>query len=530
MKKILALFLSAVMLFALTACVQMQPGEDDHTIIDPSKWGGHLNMASGLLSDQLDPSSVDANDWADLVWESPLSRNADGSVAPGVCEFELSEDQLTLKLWVREGVTFHDGSPVEIEDVVASMLRRGTTMVGHYVVDYLVEEPTVDENGVATFQFREFSKKTMGYIASVRPLIAVLPKEYVAFYPGYTGSSKAVYNENVFQAIGTGPYKVVGMQDGQWLDLERYEGYVIGDGNLTGAAAPKRAYFDTIRFWKIANATAGVGSLLAGDIDAMQVNLNSYYCDQEKRKNLGETALQGDTTLFLMFDTTSQKNQVHDDVNLRKAICAAIDFPQLNKFAWFNGYSLGGSPCLDAAYYNDAWDTADYMGPANVELAKEYLSKSHYKAGDKLCYFDYDASLAALLEGYLNAAGIEMEIILLDPEVSDSSDITGWDFAFGRLNAGNSPSDISANAYNKAWVNQEKDVLYETLCSTEPGSAEYMTAWNAMADLFVGECVTVYVGTEIQWWSHHKDLVINYNGKQVYLWNSYWKNLEGHGK
>jgi len=530
MKKLLALLLAVLMIFALVACVDNSgAGEVEDPIDDEMKYGGHLNISSINVNGRLDPCNVGGvYHWPNLIWESPLSRNEDGSVAPGVCNFELSEDQLTLKLWVREGITFHDGTPVTIDDVVASMTRKGHKSPTTYVVNYLAEEPTV-QDGVATFKFKKYSEKTMYYIASVKTLHAVFPKWFVEKYPGTTADGN-VQNQDVADAIGTGPYKVDSERDGEWLKLVRYDGYVKGDASLTGGAAPKNAYFDSITFWNQTDATASAIQLLANDIDVMNATLEEYQ-PQFAMNNLTQTQQLGTKTYFLLFNNMNQENQVHDDPNLRKAICAAIDFPEMNAEMWASNYDLSGTPAQDAAYYIDTFEKADYMGAANPDLAKQYLAQSNYKAGDKVYFIGTDANTAALIEDYLNAAGIEMEIDIKDGTEVDNRLQDGanyWNFTFWPFTAGNSPSTITNNAFTRAWVSETKDDLYEILTTTIPGSDEYMQAWRDMAQCWVDECVTVYVGQQYATWTHHKDLVIDYKNADIYIWNWYWKNPAEH--
>ena len=528
MKKLLALLLAVIMIFALVACVQTEgdgDGEGDGALTEEQKYGGHLNISSININGRLDPSNVGGvYHWPNLIWESPLSRNEDGSIAPGVCNFELSEDQLTLKLWVREGITFHDGNPVTIDDVVASMLRRGHKSPTQFVVDYLAEEPTV-KDGVATFKFKKYSEKTMYYIASVKTLHAVLPKWFCEKYPGTTADG-VVNNLDIVDAIGTGPYKADSERDGEWLKLVRYEGYVKGDASLTGGAAPKNAYFDSITFWNQSDATASAIQLLAHDLDVMSATLDEYK-PQFALNNLAQTQQMGTKTQFLLFNNMNQENQVHADANLRKAICAALDFEEINTEMWASNYDLTGTPAQDSAYYVDTFNKADYMGKANVELAKEYLKKSNYK-GEKIYFVSTNANMAALIESYLKPAGINLDIQIKESESELEKGTNNWNFTFWPFTAAGSPTTVSANAYDRAWVSEEKTRLYNILATTIPGSAEYMQAWKDMAQVWVDECVTVYVGQQYATWTHHEDLVVNYKNADIYIWNWYWKNPAEH--
>ena len=130
MKKLFAILLAAAMMLSLAACGGGNAnvgggGGNDDTIPVEERYGGHLNVPLTKVT-ALDPAKATGTwnyVWTRLIWEAPLTRDADGNICPNVCNYELSEDRLTLKLWVREGVKFHDGTDVEIDDVIASVQR-----------------------------------------------------------------------------------------------------------------------------------------------------------------------------------------------------------------------------------------------------------------------------------------------------------------------------------------------------------------------------------------------------------------------
>ena len=142
MKKILALLLALILTFGLVACGGNStsagsaeiPGavyDEFGAIIDTAipeeqRYGGTLDLTWSNFADTFDPHRTTAwvsYNWNCGVYENPISRGANGEFVPCVCDFELSEDMLTLTLWPREGITFHDGTEVEIDDVVASIDR-----------------------------------------------------------------------------------------------------------------------------------------------------------------------------------------------------------------------------------------------------------------------------------------------------------------------------------------------------------------------------------------------------------------------
>ncbi|WP_217702420.1 ABC transporter substrate-binding protein [Nocardioides guangzhouensis] len=73
------------------------------------------------------PNQVLAN-----VCESLLRWNPDLSIEPGLAEKYEHPDPTTWVYTIRQGVTFHDGSPLTPEDVVASLQRHLDPAVGSF--------------------------------------------------------------------------------------------------------------------------------------------------------------------------------------------------------------------------------------------------------------------------------------------------------------------------------------------------------------------------------------------------------------
>ena len=87
-----------------------------------------ITVAIQLEPPHLDPTSaaagaIDSVLYAN-VFEGLTRFMADGSVVPGLAEsWEISDDGLTYTFKLREGVTFHDGSTMDAEDVKFSLDR-----------------------------------------------------------------------------------------------------------------------------------------------------------------------------------------------------------------------------------------------------------------------------------------------------------------------------------------------------------------------------------------------------------------------
>ncbi len=79
------------------------------------------------LDDDLDPHKMISAGTKEImfnVFEGLLKPTTEGELAPALCEsYEISADRLSYTFKIRQGVKFHNGSPLTADDVVYSLLR-----------------------------------------------------------------------------------------------------------------------------------------------------------------------------------------------------------------------------------------------------------------------------------------------------------------------------------------------------------------------------------------------------------------------
>lgn len=504
-------------------------------VSDGPKYGGHLNVHTMYETNNIDylkSQGVWGYVWSNCTYESVLTRDAEYNIAPGVCDYELSDDQLTLTLWVREGVTFHNGDLVDIYDIEASVNRflNNYSSAKVFVTPYVKSVEVVDDKCVLTFT--EVREKVMYYIANSRPWCAVIPKEVCDQFPN------KVFN-SVEHAIGTGPYKITGFTAGVKIELEKYEGYVPYESGRSGMAGPKYGYLDSITFWYNGDYSSSTVAMLAGEYDVSDVIEEDYRPMAEAqglvKHDLGDTV----TGLYTIFNTYGTSNVCAKYPDLRKAIMAAIDYAELVEVYSDGGTSLGGSPIIQDKYDTDIFQSADYYGEQNLDVAQKYLDAARaagYKDEPVQLVTNSSAQsveLLALLGSYLDAAGINydkqtMESVAYTKFIATADN--NWDFVIMYPLLGFTPATMHDAVKLTYWKNAEKDVLYDKLDKLDPNSDEYMQIWLELAQLMMDDCANAYMGTT-QWiWYHSNELHTNDPGEQRYFYNAYWDNPEAHQK
>jgi ABC-type transport system substrate-binding protein len=157
---------------------------------------GGANFVHGYIMENLLSRNIETYDWEPALAES----------------WEVSKDgkQYTFKL--REGVTFHDGTPLTVEDVKWSFDvifdDKWNTAVMRPFYEGIEKVEILDKRTV-----RFYTKNTYYKNFDVAAGLTVYPRKYYE-----KGLKKSVYNKTVF---GTGPYKLDYYQRAKKLVLKR---------------------------------------------------------------------------------------------------------------------------------------------------------------------------------------------------------------------------------------------------------------------------------------------------------------------
>ncbi len=183
------------------------------------------------------------------VYEPLVAQDAFMRPIPGAASSWRVVDPTTWEFTLREGLTFHDGTPVTAEDVVFS-IRRARAITG-------LRTFVVQTRAVASVEARDARTvviRTNGPAPLLPSQLAVIA---IVSARAADGAGEAEFNGGR-AAIGSGPYRWVRFTPGQDVVLERAERHW---------REPEPWQRVTFRF--IPNDSARVAALLAGDIDVI---------------------------------------------------------------------------------------------------------------------------------------------------------------------------------------------------------------------------------------------------------------------
>ena len=165
-----------------------------------------FGMTQDLAS--LDPHPETDAGTRDVVfnlYEGLVKPASDGSLVPAVAsDYTISDDAKTFTFTLRDGITFHDGTPVTVEDVKYS-IDRYAEIQGESSAFSMLSDVVIKDDKTIEVLLKEGDSEFITELA-----LAVIP---------------ASNDDPAGNPIGTGPFKFVSYTPGQNLILEKYDGY-----------------------------------------------------------------------------------------------------------------------------------------------------------------------------------------------------------------------------------------------------------------------------------------------------------------
>lgn len=323
------------------------------------------------------------------IYEGLTAIDKDLAVVPGLAEsWDISEDGLSYTFHLREGVTFHDGSAMDAEDVAASIRRvqseavasplasRVTPITGINVIDPMTIELTLD--------------------APFAPILSSLSS--IAIVPAELETEVDALQQT---PVGTGPFKFAEWQPNGFISLDKNEEYYVeGQPSLDEVVF----HFVPEAATRQVGVTSGEYHLLPG-IDpatALQLQGQPGVTVQETR----------DISYTLIGMNVSR--EPFDDPRVRTAINMLLNRQEIIDGALF-GAGVPAGP-LSPALVNWALDPSEFACYTHdVEAAKALLAEAGVETPLQLTMNvlprQDTRDIAQVAQQQLAAGGIEVELI-----------------------------------------------------------------------------------------------------------------------
>ena len=266
--------------------------------------------------------------YAALMWRA--ADEPDAVYAYAADKVTVSADGRVYKFHLRDGITFHDGSPIKAEDVAFSLMTlktKGHPAIGNLLRD--MEGAETEGDRVVVVRFTQNRARSAPLTAANLP---ILSKAYYTAHP---------FDETSMEPpLGSGPYKVGKFEQGRYVEFERikdwwganlpivrgqynfdvlhYDYYRDRDTAFEGFSAKSYTFREefTSRVW------------------ATRYDFPAVKDGRVKRQTIADDRPSG--MQAWMINTRREKFQ---DVRVREAFAHAFDFEWANKNLMFDTYA-----------------------------------------------------------------------------------------------------------------------------------------------------------------------------------------------
>lgn len=400
----------------------------DKTTAEPEtvhKAGGSITIAvSQDLDQSLDPhvsTSAGKREIFFNIFEGLVKADPDGNFVPALAEsYEISEDAATFTFKIRNGVKFHNGSDLTVEDVIYTLNKcRGTETGVPLLAAYSeIESVTaLDENTVEI----KLKAPNIEYLAYLN--MAIIPHDYE--------------DQDTFP-VGTGPYKFKSRAVQDNIILEKFEDYWGEPG-----------YLDTVTFKVIENNDALVMAMRSGSVDLAVHRVASDVKDLGDEYELLESPTNLIQALYL-------NNAVEPLNNLlvRQALNYAVNVEDVMLITNDGlGTPIGSSiyPSFGKYFMPELADAYPY----DPDKAKELLAEAGLPNGFPLTItvpsnYVVHVNAAQVIAEQLKAVGIDAKINLVEWATWLSEVYQGRNFEATVV--GFDASNLTARALLERWI------------------------------------------------------------------------------
>jgi peptide/nickel transport system substrate-binding protein len=431
-KRAAALGLSASAVSTLTMAAGVVPGlgniarAQDATPAPVA--GGTLRMGMQADPTAFDPQTLSAT----AIWRAienmydTLTRiKPDLTIEPSLAEsWDISEDGLTYTFHIRQGVTFHDGSPLTADDVAftyARLLDPATgsqstaTLISIKGAQALASAGVVGE-GTPTppdAQAQQDAAKAALGIKVIDPatLEITLEAPDASFLTSISDGSAIVYskafveanNNDVSQVVnGTGPFKLDEYIPNTSIKASRFDGY-------WEAGLP---YFDGLEMTIAAEDTARTGLIVQGGADYIEY---APLRDVDTLKQNADLKLYGESNTNIRFLGFNLTRDPFTKLEVRQAIAKVVDRQPM-----IDSCVFGHGTAVSTVFPPDFWAALDVTPEApDIEGAKALMATAGYADGFKTTMtswseYSFLSNAAIVMQEQLKQIGIEAELVMLD--------------------------------------------------------------------------------------------------------------------
>jgi peptide/nickel transport system substrate-binding protein len=344
-----------------------------------------------------------------MIWDTPYGL--DGNYAPQpqmMVGHELSDDRLTWRFTLRDGLLFHDGEKVRAIDVVASINRWGKRRpMGQLLLERAEEIKALDDSRMEIRLKRPY------------PLMLNALADYLFVMPERIAQTDAY--RQITEYVGSGPYRF--LRD-EWRPGSR-AAYARHERYLPRAEAPdhlsggKVVNFDRVEWIVMPDPATAGNALIAGEVDWVEQPLPDLLPTIRRSRNA--RVLVNDRIGAIAMMAINHLHPPFDNPKLLRALLSAIDQQQFMEAAFGQerelfrtgvGVFTAGLPMA-----NDAGMEA-LNAPRDLAAARRAVQESGYRGERVVLMAPSDQAnlqaYAQVMRATMSAIGINVDYVSTD--------------------------------------------------------------------------------------------------------------------
>ena len=376
-----------------------------------------------------------------LVWDTLFAVDEKLAVQPQMVDkYSVSDDKLTYSFTLRDGLEWHDGTPVTSEDCIASIKRWGAKdSMGQKLLGFVKEFKAVDAK-TFTLALKEpygLVLLSLGKPSSNVPFM--MPKRIAETDP----------NTQISEVIGSGPFifRKDEWKPGEKVVYVKNPKYKPRSEPASGLAGGKVVKLDRVEWIWIPEMQTAVSALQAGEVDMLEVPPHDQLPMLTKDKNiklfnynpLGNQFTFRFNTLHKPFDNPKIRQAVLYAFNQKDFLDAVIGNPDYYKPC--KAMFVCGTP-LDSS---KGWD--DKL-ESNFAKSKQLLQEAGYDGTPVLLMHSTDVgvltNLGPVAKSLMEKGGFKVEM-----------QSTDWQTVVSRRAKKDPPSAGGWNAFLTSWVSAD---------------------------------------------------------------------------
>ncbi len=476
-----------------------------------------------------------------LLFDSIVEFGPNDSFIPGLAEsWSVDETGLVWTFKIREGVTFHDGTPCTAEEIAWSL--KWMEEIGYDSIAYMWAGLFTDVTALDATTLQITTASPVGYMEYVLSYSFIVPQSVWGDMADHDAMA-AYTGEDA--TTGTGPYVFSEWEPDEYLILEANQDYWDGAPNI-----------NRLIFQQYATEDGMIQAYLAGEVDAVAGVPATAVETLEDTDDVVVMLWESFSVYEMTINSYAEGTQPESlgDPAVRLAMEYAIDREQINQVAYL-GYFTPATTFIAPVmgdWHNDEIDTVSFdVAMANQTLDDAgYLDTDgddvrEYSDGTPLHYrllIGDDASsarIAEIIQAGFAQADISTEIQAMDFNTQLNKVFYEYDYDLTYWSWGMDPDpDFGGVIFqcdqiwwwnDSGYCDPEYDELYAASRAAVDHQERVDAVWAMQEKIYNDRpWIVILYGTVIE--SYRSDRFTGFNPESRYAIYGKWSLLQAEGR